>query len=154
MFSGHLHTVSESFKVCHSCYSKIIRRRQFHWLMNARLCSSSYATSTFPIMHLICPPPPPIFHNLCFSFLLGITAVPREIENNASAKFWVANKVHYGKCGSGVLGRRVKLTIAASIFCFPFCLVKSHLYSKEIKLLQGTKRYRESIKLLHTAIRV
>ena len=41
-------------------------------------------------------------HNLCFSFLLGITAVPREIENNAYAKFWRANEVHYGKCGSGV----------------------------------------------------
>ena len=38
-----------------------------------------------------------------FSFLLGITAVPREIENNAYRKFWGANKVHYGKCGSGVL---------------------------------------------------
>ena len=32
--------------------------------------------------------PPKILHNLCFSFLLGITAVPREIENNAYAKFW------------------------------------------------------------------
>ena len=41
-------------------------------------------------------------HNLCFSFLLGITAVLRDIENNAYAKFWGANKVHYGKCGSGV----------------------------------------------------
>ena len=27
-------------------------------------------------------------HNLCLSFLLGITAVPREIESNAYAKFW------------------------------------------------------------------
>ena len=38
-----------------------------------------------------------------FSFLLGqITAVPREIDNNAYAKFCGANKVHYGKCGGGV----------------------------------------------------
>ena len=46
-------------------------------------------------MHLICLPlpSPQILHNLCFSFFLGITAVPREIENNASAKFWGANKV-------------------------------------------------------------
>ena len=28
-------------------------------------------------------PPPQILHNLCFSFPLGITAVLREIENNA-----------------------------------------------------------------------
>ena len=34
-----------------------------------------------------------ILRNLCFSFFLGITAVPREIENNAYAKFWGANKV-------------------------------------------------------------
>ena len=27
--------------------------------------------------------PPKILHNLCFLILLGITAVPREIENNA-----------------------------------------------------------------------
>ena len=30
--------------------------------------------------------PPKILHNLCFSFLLGITPVPREIENYAYAK--------------------------------------------------------------------
>ena len=62
-------------------------------------------------MHLICPPK--FLHNLCFSFLLGITAVPREIENNAYAIFLLgggwgggegegANKVHYGRCASGV----------------------------------------------------
>ena len=62
-------------------------------------------------MHLICPPPPPPppknLHTLCFSFLLGTTAVPRDTENNAYAKFWGggwggANKVHYGKFGNGV----------------------------------------------------
>ena len=31
--------------------------------------------------------PPKILHNHRFSFFLGITAIPREIENNASAKF-------------------------------------------------------------------
>ena len=31
--------------------------------------------------------------------------------------------------------RRVKLTIAESLFCFPFCLVKSQLYAS--KLLQA-----------------
>ena len=52
------------------------------------------------------PLPPPkknMLHNLCFSFLLGITDVPREIENNANARSWGAKKVHYGKCGSGLL---------------------------------------------------
>ena len=36
-----------------------------------------------------------ILNNLCFSFLPGITAVSRKIENNAYAKFWGADKVHY-----------------------------------------------------------
>ena len=43
---------------------------------------------------------PQILHNLCFSILLGITVVPREIENHAYAKFWGVNKVHYGICAS------------------------------------------------------
>ena len=46
--------------------------------------------------------PPKILHSLCFSFLLGITAVPREIKSNAYAKFLGANKVHHGGCKSGL----------------------------------------------------
>ena len=52
-------------------------------------------------MHLISPHLQ-ILNNLCFSFLLGITAVPRETESNAYAKFWEANKVHYGRYAKGV----------------------------------------------------
>ena len=35
LFSGHLRTASESFKVCHiaHCYSKMLKKRQFHWLL-------------------------------------------------------------------------------------------------------------------------
>ena len=55
-----------------NCY---VESRQFQTL---------YATCTYPIMHLI---PPSNLQNLCFSFLLGITAVQREIENDAYAKF-------------------------------------------------------------------
>ena len=36
-------------------------------------------------MHSLCAPK--ILHNLFFSLLLGITVIPREIENNAYAKF-------------------------------------------------------------------
>ena len=58
-------------------------------------------------MHLISATPPPPKKNcltvfVFFTFLLGITAVPREIENNAYAKFWRADKVHYGRCARGV----------------------------------------------------
>ena len=55
-----------------------------------------------PFTHLPPPPPKKKLHNLCLSFLLGIAAVPREIENNAYAKCGGANKGHYGKDGSGV----------------------------------------------------
>ena len=61
-------------------------------------------TRHFDISHNAPYLPPKILHNLCFSFLLGITPFPGEIENSAStyAKFWGANKVHYGNRGSGV----------------------------------------------------
>ena len=65
-----------------------------------------FDTQKSPIRHLHISHNAPylplkIWHNLCFSFLLGITAVPRESENNAYAKFWGANKVHCGGFASG-----------------------------------------------------
>ena len=45
---------------------------------------------------------PQILHNLCFAFLVGITADPTEIQNNAYPKIWGTNKVQYGKCGTGI----------------------------------------------------
>ena len=58
------------------------------------------AICTSPIIHLACPRPPPpfpkILHNLCSSFLLGITVVPREIEDNAYALGGGATKVYLG----------------------------------------------------------
>ena len=56
--------------------------------------ATAYATSTSPIMHFICPLPPPKKKKkkkncITFSsFLLGITAIPIEIEKNAYAKFF------------------------------------------------------------------
>ena len=75
-------------------------------------------------MHIIClpapSPPPPKLHNFCFSFLLGITAVSRETENNFFAKFFFwggggANNVHYGRCASGVLQEQIHVIIIAYI---------------------------------------
>ena len=45
---------------------------------------SEHDTSTFPIRPYL---PPKILHNLCFSFLLGFTAVTRKIESSNYAKF-------------------------------------------------------------------
>lgn len=52
--------------------------------------------STFGITQLISSPPPLnfVYINLCLSFFLSVTAIPRKIESNASGKFWVAIKVH------------------------------------------------------------
>ena len=60
------------------------------------------STRHFHISHNAPYLPLKILHNLCFSFLLGITAFPREIENGAYAKFGEAKKVHYGNCGCRV----------------------------------------------------
>ena len=37
----------------------------------------------------------------CFQFLLGITVLPREIQDNGYQKFGEVNKVHYGLCENG-----------------------------------------------------
>ena len=54
------------------------------------------------------PPPPPPFHprqilqSLVIQFLLDLTAIPREIEDSAYAKFWEADEVYYhGRCANG-----------------------------------------------------
>ena len=63
-----------------------------------------YVTMTIHHLHISHNTPclhPQILQNLCFSFLLGITAVLREIENNAYIKFCGANKVHFGRCARG-----------------------------------------------------
>ena len=55
---------------------------------------------------LFTPPPPPKkrkLHNHCFQFLLGITVIPSEIEDNGYVKFWGVNKVHHGLCDNGEL---------------------------------------------------
>ena len=44
-------------------------------------------TPHFPLFSLPPPQKKTILHNHCFSFLFGITVVPRETENNAYAKF-------------------------------------------------------------------
>ena len=54
---------------------------------------------------------PPQIYNLCFSILLGITAVPREIENHTYVKVWGANMVHYGKCKGDVLTIFIETTM-------------------------------------------
>ena len=52
-------------------------------------------------MHLVHPHAPLKKKNLlnhCFQFLVGITVVPREIENNGYVKFWGLNRMNYGLC--------------------------------------------------------
>ena len=57
-------------------------------------------------MHLICPPSPPpqVLHNICLSFLLGITASREKLKAMFVQNYGAgANEVHYGRCASGVL---------------------------------------------------
>ena len=62
---------------------------------------SLYGTSTFPIMHLICPP------KFCITFVFHFSWVlqpsQEKLKTMLMQNFLGVNKVHYGKCGSGVL---------------------------------------------------
>ena len=60
------------------------------------LCHSNLHNTHTPTC--FAPPPPPILHNLCFLFLLGIAVQPKEIEDNASANDWGVKKMCYGRC--------------------------------------------------------
>ena len=56
-----------------------------------------------------------VLHNLCLSFLLSFTAVPRETENNAFVKTGGggANKVHYVQVAyTGVPGLCIFLKVS------------------------------------------
>ena len=72
--------------------------------------------------------PPTILHNLCSSFLLGITAIPKEIENNAYAKFWGANKGHFGRCACGEWVRNSNTTTLHKNCRFLFLNVDNNRY--------------------------
>ena len=94
-------------------------------------------------------PPFQILRNLWFSFLLGITAVPREIENGAHANslFFLgggggvggANKVHYGRCASCVF-----------IYLFSNCSNNIKIqYYRTIYFYQKEKKEKKKKNYLH-----
>ena len=51
---------------------------------------------------------PHILHKHCFQFLLGLKMAPREIKNNAYAKFGGTNKEYYGIFRTGLLHGKEK----------------------------------------------
>ena len=70
---------------------------------------STFHTFALPIVRSVCPPrpqrpsPPPnpkFFPNHCYQYHWGSTIVPREIEKNAYARFWGANRA-YEQCENG-----------------------------------------------------
>ena len=67
---------------------------------------SLYATSTFPKMHLICPPSPPQ-KKFCITFVFHFSWVLQPSQEKLKTMLMQnvlgGNKVHYGKCESGVL---------------------------------------------------
>ena len=71
------------------------------WIFALKEEEESFQASIIHYFHIdhnaLCLPTK-ILHNYCFQFLLGITVIPREIQDNGYAKFWCVNKVHYGLC--------------------------------------------------------
>ena len=64
--------------------------------------SMQFTIFTLIIMHLVYPPPPKSLHDHCSQFLLGITVVPREIQDNGYEKFGGGgNRVRDGPCENG-----------------------------------------------------
>ena len=69
---------------------------------------STFHTFALPIVRSVCPlnalplpPTPKVFPNHCYQFHWGSTIVPKEIEKNAYARFWGANRAHYEQCENG-----------------------------------------------------
>ena len=62
---------------------------------NADLIRHFYISHNTPCL------PSQIFVTFVFLFLRGISAVPREFEDNAYANFGGTNKVYYGRCTNG-----------------------------------------------------
>ena len=72
----------------------------------------AFNTSTFPIMHLICSPPHPLPKKVCISIVFSFSwdgCNTQEKWKTKVMQFFLggggagADKVRYGKCGSGVL---------------------------------------------------
>ena len=78
-------------------------------------------------------------------FLLGITVVPREIEDNGYAKFWRLRKVkkaHYGPCENGKFPRFL-------IILFVILVVHINEFKKEVC---GIKWRREKLTNIFTLV--
>ena len=78
------------------------------WAACNNIAQWQYATSTFPITHLIRPPPPK--KKICITFVFHFSWVlqpsQEKLKTILMQTFFLegvqggANKVHYGKCGS------------------------------------------------------
>lgn len=58
-------------------------------------CSHAFLPGGREVYELVYPQ---FFYKNCFQFLLGITFVPRESENNVCVKFCGVNKLYCGQC--------------------------------------------------------
>ena len=107
------HVLSQLFQVARTNQPDI-NRHTLVPISSTRIevgCSYLSAIRHFHISHSAPYLTPKFLHNLCFLFLLGITAIPREIENHTYVKFWGANMVHYGKCKSDELTIFIETTM-------------------------------------------
>ena len=74
----------------------------FYQLIYSPFSHRPYAPS-LPPLPSPAPRPPNIVHNHCSQFLLRITVIPRQNEDNGYAKFGGVNKVYDGLCENGEL---------------------------------------------------
>ena len=74
-----------------------LSKKAICWPVSHDCIAGSWTLFTTP------PPPKKKLRNDCFQFLLGITVIPREIEDNGYVEFWGVNKVPYGLFDNGEL---------------------------------------------------
>ena len=91
--AGLISAVVNNIEIMFGLTDRPFLRSSFEQIING--CPLHTPLAHLPKCTLFASPLKNILHNLCFSFLQDITAISREIEHNAYAKFWGANKVHY-----------------------------------------------------------
>ena len=92
-YAGFISAVVNNIEIMFGLTDRPFLRSSFEQIINR--CPLHTPLAHLPKCTLFASPLKNNLHNLCFSFLQDITAISREIEHNAYAKFWGANKVHY-----------------------------------------------------------
>ena len=104
--SSYLHSCKKAIACCILLQNNVHITKSFTSLLHCTYFE--YSTCTSPIMHLICPPPPHPNKKSCTTFVFLFPWVLQPSQEKLETMlmqhffFWGGNKVHCGRCASGV----------------------------------------------------